>query len=291
MSLDTLTHLLVGHAMGAAASGVAGPYGAAAYWGVLIGNSLPDIDVPLSLLVRRDIKMHRTVTHTIPGAMALAAVASLVMHPFMLTTPLGIFFMWTLLGCLIHMGMDCLNLFGARPFWPLSARSVNLGVLHILDPILLLVLGVPTIAVALGQGSHQFLALSFLLIWPYVFYRILKAKKLYRRLKADGSLRARVIPWFSSWRYIYENAGGIEFGLWSGGARRSLANYPTTEDSPLVRATLGNPRVAAFLKTAEYPYAVVREDSDGHEVVWGDALRQLRADFRPVRVRIDLETA
>jgi inner membrane protein len=286
--LDTLTHLLVGHAMGAAASSVAGPLGAAAYWGVLIGNSLPDIDVPLSLLVRRDIKMHRTFTHTLPGAVLLSAGAGLAMRPLMPTgTPFGALFLWILLGTLIHMALDCLNLFGARPFWPLSGRSIDLGVLHILDPFMVLLLGVPTVVVALGRASQHSLALSFLLLWPYILYRIITAHRLYHRLKAEGSLRARVIPWFSGWRYLYETDSNIEFGLWAGGRRRALATYPKDADSPVIQASLSDPQVAAFLASAEYPYALIEEDGEGQKVVWADALRQLRADFRPLRIRIE----
>ncbi|HYG60868.1 MAG TPA: metal-dependent hydrolase [Symbiobacteriaceae bacterium] len=284
--MDSLTHLLVGHAMGVAASGAAHPHGSAAYWAVLIGNSLPDIDVPLSLLLGRGIKLHRTITHTLPGAAALSALTALVLGSFFPGTPFGLIFGWTMLGSLAHMALDCLNLFGARPFWPLSSLSINLGVLHILDPFLLALLGTAALAVATGLTGTWVLTLSFALIWPYVLYRIWSARQLYHRLKRAGSSRARVIPWFNSWRYVFETATAIEFGHLDGGKLRSVKRWAKL-DHPLVQATLTNPKVARFLQSAEYPYAIVEEDENGPLVVWGDALRQIRLDFQPLRVRVE----
>jgi inner membrane protein len=284
--VDSLTHLLVGHAMGAAAATVAQPYGTAAYWAVLVGNSIPDIDVPLSLLLRRDIKLHRTITHTIPGAALLSFLTAAAICRLIPGTPLGPVFMWAMLGTLAHMGMDCLNLFGARALWPLSGRTIELGVLHILDPVLLILLGVTALAVALHAAPQGLLGISFLAIWPYVGYRIATARKLYWSLKAAGSHRVRIIPWYSSWRYVFETAHAVEFGLWTRRGRRPMKTY-STQYSSLIQATLAYPQVAAFLRSAEYPYAQIEEDESGPAVVWGDALRQLRADFRPLKVRVE----
>lgn len=284
--MDTLTHLLVGHVMGTAAGSVAGPMGAAAYWGVLVGNSLPDMDVPLSLLLRRNVSLHRTVTHTVPGAAGLSAAAALAIHWFLPGAPVTLLFLWTLMGALCHMAMDCLNLFGARPFWPLSGQPVELGVLHIVDPVLLLLLSVPTAVVGLGMAPPAALGLTFVAMWPYLLYRILTARRLYRRLRTAGPQRVRIIPWYVSWRYICETAHAIEFGVWVAGKPRATQTYPKV-DSPLVQASLHHPKVRAFLASAEYPYAQVQEDEHGSAVVWKDALRQLRADFRPLRVRLE----
>lgn len=287
--MDSLTHLLVGHAMGAAASNVAHPYGAAAYWAVLVGNSLPDIDVPISLLLGRGIKLHRTITHTLPGTVILSALAAVVIGLLTPGAPFGVLFGWTLLGCLAHMALDCLNLFGARPFWPLSARAVEVGVLHILDPFLLGLLGAASLAVYAQVAPPATLAWAFLLMWPYVAYRMSTARRLYWKLRAAGSNRVRIIPWFASWRYVFETPSAIEFGHWIRGKRQAVRTYLKQED-PIIRASLNDPKVAAFLAAAEYPYARIEEDADGPAVVWGDALRQMRADFRPVRVRVETDS-
>lgn len=283
--MDSMTHLLVGHAMGAVAASTATPYGAALYWAALIGNSLPDIDVPISLILRRDVKLHRTVTHTIPGAIALAAITAIGINWVIPGAPFGLIFGWAMLGLAAHIGMDCLNLFGARPFWPLNGRSVEMGVLHILDPVLVVLLGLPALGAALGMASPSLLALSFFLMWPYIAYRIFTARKLERLLRAEGPSRVRIIPGFASWRYLFETDSGIEFGYWLKGKRQIKETY-TKLQSPLIRASLANPQVAAFLASAEYPYARVQGENETHEVVWADALRQMRADFRPLRIPV-----
>jgi inner membrane protein len=286
--MDSLTHLLVGHAMGAVATSMAPPAGAAVYWAALIGNSLPDIDVPVSLAMRRGVKMHRTITHTIPGVIGLAAVTALVLSWIFPEAPVSTVFTWALLGNLAHLGLDCLNLFGVKPFWPFTARLVEFGVLHILDPYLLVILGIPTLGAALGMTSKAVLVLGFGLMWPYIVYRFAIARRLVRKLKDEGNERVRVIPWFTSWRYVFETASTIEFGYWRKGERYVVTTFHK-EDSPLVRATMENPQVVSFLRSAEYPYALVEEDEEGASVVWKDMLRQLRADFRPLRVRVQPE--
>lgn len=286
--MDSLTHLLVGHAMGAVASSLNPSAGAAVYWATLIGNSLPDIDVPISYVLRRNFGMHRTITHTIPGVLALASATALGVHWVYPGVPFMLIFEWALLGNLAHLALDCLNLFGARPFWPFLGQSVDIGVLHIIDPMLLVILGLPTLAAALGVASKPVLALSFFLIWPYVAYRLTIARRLFRRLRAEGSLKARVVPWFTSWRFIFETATTIEFGYWRRGERTVLSTFHKV-DSPLVRASLEDPQVVSFLRSAEYPYALVQADEAGPIVVWGDVLRQLRADFRPLRIHMGEE--
>jgi inner membrane protein len=280
--VDTLTHLLVGHAMGAAASAAAGPVGVAVYWGAVIGNSLPDIDVPISLLIRHDVKMHRTFTHTLPGALLLSVIGAAVVHLLAPDASFGVAYSWTLLGCLVHMALDCLNLWGARALWPLTGHSLNVGVLHIIDPAMILLLGLPTITTALNLTSHRTLSVAFLLIWPYIGWRIWSAHRLYHRFRAGGLQRVRIIPWYTAWRYVQETDDQIEYGQVIGGHRHLLERF-AKDDSPLVRATLTNPIVAAFLDSAEYPYAEVT----ANEVIWGDAVRRLRADFRPVHIPID----
>lgn len=283
--MDSLTHLLVGHAMGTAASSAAQPYGSAVYWAVLIGNSLPDIDVPLSLALRRDIKLHRTITHTIPGATLLSLLTAVGLHLFMPAAPISLLFAFTFCGSLAHMLLDCLNLFGARLFWPFSARSIDLGILPIVDPYMLALLAIPTVGVRAGLLASRWLAYAFYLMGPYLLYRFVIARKLYVRLWTEGPMRVRIIPWFTGWRYLVQTESAIEFGRWIKGRRRAMATYPR-HLPPLVQATRKNPQVAAFLKSAEYPYALVQEDETGAAIIWGDALRQLRADFRPVKVYI-----
>ncbi|MFS8639582.1 MAG: metal-dependent hydrolase [Symbiobacteriaceae bacterium] len=281
--MDSVTHVLMGHAMGALAAAVAPEAGPAVYWAALLGNSLPDVDVPLSLLLRRGIQLHRTYTHTLAGAAALSATAAGLLAAAFPGAGPGQLFLWTLLGCLAHLAVDGLNLFGVRPFWPLSGRPVELGVLSLTDPWLLLVLGVPALGAKAGWLSARWVGTSFLAMWVYVAQRLRTAHRLHRELRAAGHRRARVVPWFSGWRYVAETAEAVEVGRWWRGRRVLLESF-AKQDDPRIAATLADPRVSRFLQEAEYPVALVQ---DG-EVVWSDALLRLRADFRPLRIPVRL---
>lgn len=280
--LDSLTHILFGHTMGTLASSVSPTAGAAVYWAALIGNSLPDLDVPVSIALRRGIQLHRTFTHTLPGVAVLSALSAGVLCALFPGAPFAALFGWTLVGSLVHVAVDCLNLFGARPFWPLNGQSVGLGVLHIMDPFLLLLLGLPTVGAYLGWLPDGLVATAFLAVWPYIFFRIRTSRRLLHRLRFEGSLRAHVVPWYASWRYIAETEGEVEFGLWRRGERVPLETFPKRED-PRIAASLEDPRVSNFLRQSEYPVALVQEG----EVVWIDALRRLRADFQPLRIPVE----
>ncbi|MFZ5824472.1 MAG: metal-dependent hydrolase [Bacillota bacterium] len=280
--MDALTHVLMGHAMGTLASSVSPTMGAAVYWAALVGNSLPDIDVPASILTGRGIKLHRTFTHTIPGVALLSAgTAALVQHYFP-GSSFAMLFAWTLLASLVHVAVDCLNLFGAKPFWPLNGQAVELGVLHILDPFLLLLLGAPALGAYMNWSSPAWLAIGFLAVWPYVVYRLTTARRLVQQLRSEGSVRARVVPWYTSWRYIFETEGAVEFGRWQKGERVALETFVKRKD-PRISASMNDPRVSHFLRSAEYPVAMVQDDA----VVWIDAVRRLRADFRPLRIPVE----
>ncbi len=282
--MDSVTHVLMGHAMGALAAAVSPEAGPAVYWAAFLGNSLPDVDVPLSLLLRRGIQLHRTYTHTLFGAAALSAASAFVLRAAFPGTALAPLFVWTLLGALAHLAVDCLNLFGARPFWPLSPRTVELGILHITDPWILLLLGVPAVGAEAGVLPARWVGASFAAMWLYVAKRHLTARRLLHGLLRAGSLRARVVPWFSSWRYVAETPHTVEFGRWRRGRRVVLETF-FKRDDPRIAASLEDPRVSQFLREAEYPVALVQEG----EVVWIDALRRLRADFRPLRVPVHVE--
>lgn len=282
--MDSLTHLLMGHAMGALATAVSPEAGPAVYWAALLGNSLPDVDVPLSFLLRRGIQLHRTYTHTLVGAAALSAASAGLLAAAFPGAGAGPLFFWTLLGSLAHLAVDGLNLFGVRPFWPVSRRIVELGVLHITDPWLLLLLGLPAVGAKAGWLSARWVGAAFLAMWLYVAQRHRTARRLLHELLQAGSLRARVVPWFSGWRYVAETAHSVEFGRWAGGRRVALETF-ARQDDPRIAATLADPRVSQFLREAEYPVALVQEG----EVVWIDALRRLRADFRPLRVPVRAE--
>lgn len=192
--------------------------GAAAYWGALVGNSLPDIDVPVGYALRKGWSFHRKYTHTAPGILVLSALATGVLSLIFPDSNPVVTLGWTLAGCLTHLFLDCLNVWGARPFWPVSHRRVGWGLLFILDPYLLLFHGLAAAGEANGlAGSVQ---LAWLLTGVYLALRAalrLRVMRLVReRLQAAApGARFAVMPvlgGINRWAYVIETSAGRHRG-------------------------------------------------------------------------------
>jgi inner membrane protein len=110
-----------------------------------IGSNLPDIDVLYSFIGAKVnyLLHHRGHTHTIVGALVLAATAFVIARWLLtrrgsapssrdLTWLAGVF----TLTSLLHIGMDFTNNYGVHPFWPLSDRWFYGDTIFIAEPLL-----------------------------------------------------------------------------------------------------------------------------------------------------------
>lgn len=288
--MDSLTHLAMGHAMGVLATGASPAVQAGAYWGALVGNSLPDIDVPVGYLLGRGWGFHRKFTHTIPGVLILSALATgLITLAIPGSNPL-ITLGWTLAGCVVHVFVDCLNLFGTRPFWPFSNQKMGLGILFIMDPLILAALGLGGIGHLAGWVGTGVLQALYGAVWVYIAARWLVHGVLKRKLAGPGVIRASLVPWFMFWRYFRETESAVEYGT-----ARALTGTLTpieqvrTARGPVVDASRQLPQVAAFLDQARYPFAWVEQQGELYRVVWQDLYLRLRGWKHSVEVTLDHE--
>lgn len=182
MQLDSLTHLVMGHAMGAFATGATPAVQTAAYWGALVGNSLPDIDVPVGYLFGRGWAFHRKFTHTVPGILLLSLAAAALITFAIPDSAYLVTWTWTLTGSVIHVFLDCLNRRGVRPLWPFSSRLFAAGVLFIIDPVILGALALASLGAKAGWTGPDLLRLTYIVVWVYIFVRW--ALVLYLRRRA-----------------------------------------------------------------------------------------------------------
>lgn len=286
--MDSLTHLVLGHAMGAFAGGATPAAAAGAYWGALVGNSLPDIDVPVGYLLRRGWAFHRKFTHTIPGMVLLSAGATLVITLAIPGSDPRLTLAYTLAGCLIHVLLDCLNLFGTRPFWPFSTRSIGAGTLFIMDPVMLGVLGLGSMLELTGQMTAATLRGLYIAVAVYVVLRRLTQIRLRAYVSGPGVMRASVFAWLASWRYLRETPTLVELGKLNPltGRATMLASYEKAQ-GPVVDATRQLPQVRAFLGQARYPFAQVHSAGPGYRVVWQDLYARLRGRNHAAEVLLD----
>lgn len=288
--MDSLTHLAMGHAMGVFAAGATPAATKAAYWGALIGNSLPDIDVWVGHLIGKGWSLHRKFTHTVGGMLLLSALCA---GTLTLTIPGSSPFLtlgWTLAGVVVHVFTDCLNTFGTRPFMPFSGRVLGFGVLFLLDPFILGTLGLGSMADLAGWVPAAVLKWLYLLTWVYIALRWLWMGRVKARVSgAPGVRNAMVTAWLLGWRFLRECEGRLELGgLDMLGRRETILQAVEPAGGPAVEASRRAPAVAAFLQRARYPYARLEQKEGYWHVAWDDLANRLRRGApQPLLVILD----
>lgn len=290
--MDSLTHLALGHAMGLLATGASPAAQTAAYWGAFVGNSLPDIDVPVGHLLGKGWGLHRKFTHTAPGVLVLSILAAGVITWAVPGSNPLLTFGWTLAGCVVHVFLDCLNTFGTRPFWPFSNQILGYGVLFILDPLILGAIGLGSVAQQMGWITSPFLVAMYMLMWVYVAARWLMLPRLKNLVNQPGTERYSLTPFLLGWRFFRVRQGRLEMGK-VGFFGTRVTESVVSARGPAVDASRQVPEVEAFLQRARFPVARVEEREGLYRVEWEDVFGRLRgrrggiavtlnADFQPV---------
>ncbi len=142
--MDPVTHALTGAVM--AQAGARQRWGRQATLAMIAGAMIPDIDVLWGNGVLA-LEAHRGITHSLVGAVALAAILGVAL------APLGREKRWWLLSTLAlvailggHLFMDLINNFGIQLFLPFSNARPALDLVFIVDPLVT----VPMLAALLG---------------------------------------------------------------------------------------------------------------------------------------------
>ena len=148
--MDSLTHLFVGGAIGAAIA-PAHRRRLAMLLGAAL-NSVPDIDVPIAKLLALnpvdDMTWHRGPSHSLfvlIVAGLLIAAACRRWWPLWQEAPRRWF--WMIMACLLaHPLADALTTYGTQLFWPVPTPPVMISSLFIIDPLFSLPLIVGCVA-------------------------------------------------------------------------------------------------------------------------------------------------
>jgi inner membrane protein len=287
-NVDSITHLLLGHVMGALTKGHTPAAQTGAYWGALVGNSLPDIDVPIGFLLGRGWGLHRTFTHTAPGIIGLSMVTAAIITWLIPGSSIGLTLVWLLAGSVVHIFLDCLNLFGTRPFSPWSDRVIAVGVLFILDPVIVIGLSAATLIHALGWLKVPGLWTIYLLMWLYIGARWFIKLRIERRLHIPGTIQSVVAPWFATWRYFRQSESIVEYGrVRSFGAMLESIETVVPAQGLAVDVSRTVPAVAGFLRRARFPFAEVRQHENHVHVLWQDLFMRMRGGRSGVEVVLD----
>lgn len=187
--MDNLTHSLVGLALGELVHRVlpAEPDAPAARTrrrlllacGALASN-FPDLDLVLTPLLPQPLGYlmhHRGHTHTLLYALPQALLLLAALWTFWPTartllrtraTARHGLLAATILGLLLHLGMDSLNVYGVHPFAPFDPRWYYGDMVFIIEPVFWLVLGTP-LAAHVASPRWRRVLLGLLLAVPLLF--------------------------------------------------------------------------------------------------------------------------
>lgn len=135
--MDSLTHIAIGACIGDLAAGRR--LGKKAMVLGAIAQSLPDIDFVASswLPVHSDLLAHRGFTHSLLFAELATALLALICERIFRKSGISLVkwaFFW-IINLLIHLFLDCFNVYGTGLFEPFSHYRVSFNTLYVLDPL------------------------------------------------------------------------------------------------------------------------------------------------------------
>jgi inner membrane protein len=143
-------------------------------------NNFPDLDLVLTPLAPRPqgyLLQHRGHTHTllaaIPQALLLLALLWLLWpaarrllreNAVARHATIGV----AMLGLLLHVAMDYMNVYGVHPFYPLDARWFYGDLVFIAEPVFWIAFGTP-LAIMARPGATRNVACGLLVLVPVMF--------------------------------------------------------------------------------------------------------------------------
>jgi inner membrane protein len=312
--LDNLAHTLAGAALGQAGLKRRTGLGMAT---LVIAANLPDIDV-FGILFGENLAWRRGWTHGSLSVLVLPALLTGALIAFdgwqarrgvrpagRLEVRPGRVLALGCIGVLSHLLLDYLNTYGIRFLMPFSERWFHGDALFIVDVWLWGVLGCGVWLSARGekrstaQPSRPAL-IALLLAVGYggamhaagrvAGFHVRQELGAQGRSEPERVLAAPVLIDPFRRRILVETADGYVFGelLWRPGARLTLdpGIVPTNMSDPAVaRAAAQHRAVADFLYWSRFPFAAIRQVSDGVEVVLGDARYSRRPGDGPFTIR------
>lgn len=282
--MDAITHGLVGGLI--ARLGPTEKLGGVATAVGAIAAALPDVDYALFVAGPGAYYCnHRTVTHSVLGALVIATVVAAFGNAASGRKAFGAFWGVALAGVLSHIVLDALSPFGALVFFPFTERRLAFDVLNIVDPWVSLIAFVAT---AVGfSARHRARAALFglaLLVGYVGGCLVVRHLALERtREEAKGILgvqRVAVLPVPMlpfSW-YGVVDAKGAYYVYEVRGSKSDLVRVVEKAlDTRWVQAVRQDPVSAPYFRVARFPVIEEKLSEMGHRVQVHDLGLELAA--------------
>lgn len=279
--MDPVTHGLVGLALGSM-TGDMNPFTNPMVLGSLIGSMIPDGDIIYQYWGDYVyLKNHRGISHSIPGIAALSFIVAGIIRLFFTGYSFSSILLWTLMGCLSHIGLDIFNSYGASILWPIKSKKIGLGLLMIFDPLLVIC--------ALGVYFNNIRNLSWTAVFVglfafYMMFRALMAKKIEREVKkrfSDFRIEKVVVLPSSVrmfyWDFIVQHEEGIITGFSNFSARRLKVRSKLNKTSKRIEDAVMNSPLGEFFKAfSPYFYIECSKHGDHHHITLTDLRYYMR---------------
>ena len=149
--MDSLTHIVLGACIGEVVAGK--QLGKKAMLLGAVAQSIPDIDFLTSFFLptSTDLLAHRGFTHSILFALLIAPLLGLLSVRLQKSTKQSISF-WSFfwgLEIMVHLFIDCFNVYGTGLFEPFSHYRVSFNTLFVADPLFTIVPLIATLILVL----------------------------------------------------------------------------------------------------------------------------------------------
>ena len=292
--MDNITHSLVGWALGETGLKRRTRKGLAA---CILAANMPDIDVFFGAAPWAPLATHRGFTHGLVGGVLLMPplLAGLlwlldrwqVSRGSTFRSGLGTHFGWLValsyLGAITHPLMDWQNSYAVQMFAPLSTRWYHNDALFIVDPWILLMLGIGIWQARRRRSGGPAIAAGVALCAYIALNGVISTSA--REAPSRGAPYARPDTVIASpqplafwrrdlvWRQDGRVASGTYDPLRNPTALTSYtASQPDNLADPLVRRAMNaTPRIRAFLRWSILPMAQVTRHGCKATVTFGDA--------------------
>jgi membrane-bound metal-dependent hydrolase YbcI (DUF457 family) len=261
--------------------------------GVVAGIA-PDFDVVLGLVGGyAGAGLHRGVTHSLFGALALGGLAALVLR----RTRWAAFFA-AAGGVLTHIFWDSLNFWGVRVFWPWN-KHFSANLMHEGDWIALAAVAIGAVLVWRGRRrpAIAWLALTVPAFLGFQVWCRAHARELARTELPGRRAEAFAAPQLDCrWVVLSEGGGDMRAHCVSSPFAKLLRPMLTVpvRDDFFTRASQESPSVQEFVSKCPFAFAEEHPGNDGATVVvWRDLreVSQQKQEDSPTGLQIVVEPA
>jgi inner membrane protein len=292
--VDNVTHTLFAATLSATPLRAAGRGSAVA---LIIASNAPDIDIVTAVTsgAEKYLAAHRGATHGPIGILGLAVATAALVRLTHRRARFGPLLALSLLGVLLHIGLDLPTSYGTRLFSPISHTWYSLDWVPIIDVYLWIILAVGTFA-AWRREPRTRAALATLGAMLALYGVRAVAHDLALRQATDRSAcvvrglaawepggrgpelpcsaTISALPRFLSpfeWRVIEHR--GPQYTVMDVNVMRGTTTMPVrvaSEQGPLVAQAAATNVVRGFLDFSRYPVARSRKQDGGTVVRWHD---------------------